>query len=154
MIHLVSLTQGFADNLPLLGNDFVSLDDMEPNTGAVINQGFQKLAVFKDEKGIVNKFSGTVVLQKNFPDFFRNELEFLFLFELVFSKKMQTTERSFASGFLVFWFCCKETNQKEETHSIFLLIRKGRVLESTTEFFLFIIYFLGMGNSCSLRSHT
>ena len=61
MSHSVLLWQGFADNLPLLGNDFVSLDDMENNTGAVINQGLQKLAVFKDGKGIINKFSGRLV---------------------------------------------------------------------------------------------
>lgn len=62
--HMSSLRlwQGYADNLPLLGSDFVGMDDMRPGTGVVINDGLQKLAVFKEEKGILNKFSGTVFL--------------------------------------------------------------------------------------------
>ena len=64
-LRLVFLWQAYANNLPLLGNDFVGIDDMTPGTGAVTNDGLQKLAVFKDEKGIMNKFSGTIFSWKN-----------------------------------------------------------------------------------------
>lgn len=51
--------QGYADNMPLIGSDHVNMETMPPNTGAVVNDWLKKVAVYKDEQGVLRKFAGT-----------------------------------------------------------------------------------------------
>lgn len=63
------LTQGIKDLLPFAGSDGVDIEDLAPCGGCVVQSGVSKVAVYKDEKGCVHKFSGTYVFLRgtHFP---------------------------------------------------------------------------------------
>eukprot|EP00850_Spirogloea_muscicola_P004666 SM000020S06016 [mRNA] locus=s20:406024:409260:+ [translate_table: standard] len=52
-----TVVQGFKDNLPFLGKDGVTIEDMLPDTGAVVQDGLQSVAVYKDKTGVVSRYT-------------------------------------------------------------------------------------------------
>ncbi|GLJ25667.1 hypothetical protein SUGI_0491660 [Cryptomeria japonica] len=48
---------GYKDRIPFMGTDSIDIEDMLPNSGGVIQKNMQKMAVYKDENGVVHKFS-------------------------------------------------------------------------------------------------
>lgn len=54
---VLATAQGYANNLPLLGSEFTSVEGIANKSGAVVNIGLKKVAVYKDESGIAHQFS-------------------------------------------------------------------------------------------------
>eukprot|EP00850_Spirogloea_muscicola_P001748 SM000006S19513 [mRNA] locus=s6:1269219:1272436:+ [translate_table: standard] len=52
-----TVVQGYKDNLPFLGKDGVRIEDMKPETGAVVQDGLQSVAVYKDKSGVVSRYT-------------------------------------------------------------------------------------------------
>ncbi|MCO5583184.1 hypothetical protein L7F22_037092 [Adiantum nelumboides] len=49
--------KGYASNAPLVGTDTIDIEDLMPTTGAIKQEGLQKVAVYKDENGQLHKYS-------------------------------------------------------------------------------------------------
>lgn len=49
--------QGYKDVAPGLGSDHIDIEDLAPCSGAVINEGLQKVAVYKDSSSHVHRYS-------------------------------------------------------------------------------------------------
>lgn len=56
-VRLWNTVEGIKDLLPFAGADSVDIEDLAPCGGCVVQSGVSKVAVYKDEKGCVHKFS-------------------------------------------------------------------------------------------------
>lgn len=48
---------GYKDHIPFTEADSIDIEDMLPNSAGVIQKNMKKMAVYKDENGVVHKFS-------------------------------------------------------------------------------------------------
>ncbi|KAL3688749.1 hypothetical protein R1sor_015058 [Riccia sorocarpa] len=55
--EVVHTVQAYKDRLPGLGNEPVDIEDLLPCSGAVIQKGLKKVAVYKDAQGCVHQYS-------------------------------------------------------------------------------------------------
>jgi Rieske Fe-S protein len=53
----IFVVQGIKDLLPYAGTDGVDIEDLAPCGGCVVQSGVSKMAVYKDDKGCLHKFS-------------------------------------------------------------------------------------------------
>nr|PNR54014.1 hypothetical protein PHYPA_007690 [Physcomitrium patens] len=56
-VRIWNTIEGIKDLLPFAGSDSVDIEDLAPCGGCVVQSGARKMAVYKDEKGCLHKFS-------------------------------------------------------------------------------------------------
>jgi glycine/D-amino acid oxidase-like deaminating enzyme/nitrite reductase/ring-hydroxylating ferredoxin subunit len=56
-VRIWNTIEGIKDLLPFVGSDSVDIEDLAPCGGCVVQSGVRKMAVYKDEKGCLHKFS-------------------------------------------------------------------------------------------------